>query len=111
MRALRMKAVSASPTARTVLLLLLGASAALAVALFHAGSTGASAPPAVVLLGKADLPANIRAAISRRCDRRWRRPDSVLEVGGFGAGDTSRTALVGKDRSGVVRVSFLQGFG
>ena len=35
----------------------------------------------------------------------------MLEVGGFGAGDTSRTALVGKDRSGVVRVSFLQGFG
>jgi len=100
-----------SPLARTVLVLLLGASAAVAVVLFHARSTSAFVPPAVVPLSKADLPLSIRAAIRAGASADGVDPDSVVEVGGIGAGDTSRAALVGKDRSGLARISFLQGFG
>jgi len=100
-----------SPIARTALVLLLGAAGAGAVALFHARSTNASARPAVVALSKAELPPSMQAAIRAGASADGVDPDSVVEVGGLGAGDTSRAALVGKDRSGVVRVSFLQGFG
>jgi hypothetical protein len=96
---------------RIVLGLLLGASAAAALAVFHTASTGASAPPAVVSLREAQLPPNLVDAIRSAARADGVDPDSVVEVGGIGSGSTRRSVLVGEDANGLPRVSFFQGFG
>lgn len=96
---------------RTAIGLLVASAAAVAAVFLQTSVGGASRVPAVVPLGKSELPAQAKDAISAGAQADGVDPTTIEEIGGFGVGTSRRAVLVGLGSDGSPRLSFFQGFG
>jgi hypothetical protein len=92
----------------TILVVALGA----ALGGYSVARGGSGSSPAVragIPFGRADLDPAVRAGLARVARQEGLDPAALVEMSGVGAGASRRSAFVGVDRTGDVRVAFFGG--
>lgn len=88
---------------------LIGISIAVVLATSEKGAAGRA--PAFVPLARAEVTPQLKANIELAAKAEGIPYDSIVEVGGSGTGEYRRSAFLGVDKAGVVKVSLSAGFG